>query len=200
MGLDCKMTVLGSKNGGSRQHGATEQDRTKTVVDFIVGSEVLYRAVFAHVKDCGKCDPQEVLEAYLSDRKRPKLGGLTSNGLCVLAEKYKKHFPGKVKDETVREFYWRIGTVGGLLENASFLSPEEMISGILVMYRMWLDSPKSFREDWARRELQAAAAAKKSPYAEIFAGLIELKKSGPYGMPDRTELLNLATVAYVLGS
>lgn len=45
MGLDCTVTVKGSRNGGSRQNGAPEGDQSRPVSGFICGSEVYYRVL-----------------------------------------------------------------------------------------------------------------------------------------------------------
>ena len=84
MALTCVITVKG--HGRDKpQLGSLKNDQTRVVKDFIKGVDSYYRTVFNHVQSCHRCDPQEVLEAYLTDRNRPKFGGLTSAGLAKLA-------------------------------------------------------------------------------------------------------------------
>lgn len=200
MSLDCVITVKGA---GEPSQSRPTNDQTRTVSDFLVGVDAYYRAVFNHVKACNKCDPQEILEEYLKDRNRPKFCGTTSKGLMTLAERYLKQFPTKVRPETVREFKWRIGSISGLINFIPDATPEEIVSGALVILENWRDN------DFARGGILAeiirldldGAEKLNWPYTEFFKGLHMMGKPRKNAkLPKREDLMQLAQIAYVMGS
>jgi len=83
--LDCIITVKGN---GIGKYGHSKKDRIGSVSEFCVDNLVLYRAVFKHLKECNKCDPNDVLKTLLLRRK----DGLVTGSLAELAVRYKRNF------------------------------------------------------------------------------------------------------------
>jgi len=78
--LNCTITV--------KKKGRLKKDWTGTIKEAIKDWDTFYRAVFNHVKNCDKCDANEVLQAYWQLRQKPKHKGRTSAGLAKLACQY----------------------------------------------------------------------------------------------------------------
>jgi hypothetical protein len=83
--LDCIITVKGN---GVGKYGRSKKDRTGYVSEFCVDNTFFYRAIFKHLKECNKCDPNDVLKTLLFRRK----DGLVTGSLAELAVKYKRNF------------------------------------------------------------------------------------------------------------
>lgn len=80
--MDCTIVI--------KKKGQLKYDWTGTIKEAIKDWDVYYRAVFNHVKDCDKCDPDDVLRAYWELRQSPKHEGRTSVGLAALAYRYRR--------------------------------------------------------------------------------------------------------------
>ncbi len=197
MSLDCVVYVR--RNGTVRS--GSKRDMASRVGDLIKGSEACYRAVINHAKKCSKCDPQEILEAYLNDRQRPKLGGLTSMGLVNLADRYAKFFPGRVKPETVQEFKWRIGKFSFLVRFEQELGAENMVRGAMMIHKAWADSrtPDGFFEENIKREMDRSEVYH-SKYYWLFETIAILAANGIKIPPNRDELLKIAVISEVMAS
>ncbi len=105
MSLDCTITIPA---GGS--HGSPRTDRTGPLSQFITDNEVHYRAISKHLKECGTCDPREILERFLENRF-VRMHGRTSGLLVRMAVAYRKKFADRVPEETLRTFIVRgLGT------------------------------------------------------------------------------------------
>lgn len=105
MSLDCTIVIPGV-DAGVRGNGAPKVSKTGPVRDFLKDSEHYYRAVWRHVRGCGACDPKEVLDGFLENRKTRHFGQ-TSSLLVAMAEKYQKGFPLRIPNSLVREYVVR---------------------------------------------------------------------------------------------
>lgn len=105
MSLDCTIVIPGV-DAGVRGNGAPKVSKTGPVRDFLKDSEHYYRAVWMHVRGCGACDPKEVLDGFLENRKTRHFGQ-TSSLLVAMAEKYQKGFPLRIPNSLVREYVVR---------------------------------------------------------------------------------------------
>ena len=176
--MDCVITVKGN---GAGRNGNFKTDQTRTIRDFIVDNTVVYPKVLGHLKDCDKCDPVEVLKAYLERRVRePKFKGMTSNGLVDLALKYERLFKKKriqYDVELVNEFLWRSHSLD---DHADRLGVRGIAKGFML----------AIQDD--ARTAQRIVDFAKSPVVKYVGKLImELK-----GVPD--ELEDLVKVAEVM--
>lgn len=83
--MDCLLEIKGYHPDSSGKMGQPKYTRTKTIREWIVDSDYIYRCVYNHVKDCPKCNPREVINSYIDRRDF-----FISAGLLKLAEKYGK--------------------------------------------------------------------------------------------------------------
>ena len=138
----CMMTVKGD---GVGKYGKPKKDVTMTVTEFLVDNGVYYAAVYQHLRGCEaspRCDPQQVLEAYLARRtkapKNPKVPfselGMTSKGLAQLASKYLRAFPA-VRKETAHEIIARSGDLESILKSADGMSRPFLVMGLNMAFK-----------------------------------------------------------------
>lgn len=136
MALDCVITIPGTDQG-ARGNGAPKLTKVGPVHDFLKDSEHYYRAVWKHVKECGTCDPADVLRGFLANRDARQFGQ-TSTMLVEMAEKYRRHFGERIPEELVREFIIRSATSWETFEDRiSRLSPEEIVRAHDLYVEAW---------------------------------------------------------------
>lgn len=112
--MDCVITIKGYGSGKRAKQGKTAKDKTGPVRDFIKDLESYYRGVYQHCVECDKCDKNEILRGFLTNRiVRHK--GIASDLITKYALKYAK-FPG-VDQDLVNEFLWRCQLPSTLLLN-----------------------------------------------------------------------------------
>ena len=141
MSLDCVITVDG-KDKGLGGNSRPKHSKTKPVSDFLRDSYVYYRAVFKHLKSCGKCDPQEALEGFLKNRAG-KQRGLTSGMLVKMAERYRKAFPDRVSEKIVKEFTIRsLNSWSSFELRADGLSEQEIVRAHDIGVEAWKESTR----------------------------------------------------------
>jgi hypothetical protein len=162
--------------------------------------------IFKHAKDCTKCDPEEILRAYLNDRQRAKFFGCTSKGLVGLALKYMKAFPGKIQDATFKEFMWRIGDPAALDEYSINLTPEQMMKGLKVMFDFYIGK-RATEPNWHTiaesccRWRNGVRVELGGPYRTLIRAVAAIYDAGAYEFPqDEKELMDLATVCSIMES
>ncbi len=141
--MDCEIRVPAG-DGGLRR------DAVGPVSSFLKDSEIYYRAVWKHVKQCRRCDPAEVLRGFLANRDA-RHRGQTSALLVTMAEKYRRAMPDRVPAELVREFVIRCASSWEAFEDrVDDLSPEEIVR-----------SHDAYMAAWKSEVLESADAARK---------------------------------------
>jgi hypothetical protein len=207
MALDCILTCKGHGQVGGSHRGGTKADSTRPLREFISGSDTYYKMIFKHAKDCTKCDPEEILRAYLNDRQRAKFFGCTSKGLVQLAFKYMKQFPGKIRDDTFKEFMWRIGDPIYLDEYSVNLSPEQVLNGLKVTFDFYVarrakdPTSQPISADIKNRWKNGHQVDIDGPYKELIRAVATIYDAGIFDFPqDRQELEKLAVVCSVMNS
>ncbi len=124
------------------------------VSSFLKDSEIYYRAIWKHVRACGRCDPAEVLRGFLANRDA-RHHGKTSTILIEMAEKYKRAMPDRVPDELVREYVIRSATSWDVFEDrVTSLSAEEIVRSHDMYMKAWkaevLEDGKKPRKNGSR--------------------------------------------------
>jgi hypothetical protein len=99
------------------------RDWRGTIREAIKDWDDFYEAVFNHVKDCDKCDPNEVLQAYWELYQQPKYGGETSASFLRMAMRYKR-IGADVK--LVKKFVAHAGYPGDILKYVHLFEDEEL--------------------------------------------------------------------------
>jgi hypothetical protein len=101
--MDCIITIKGN---GVGRYGKPKKDRTGPVREFVVDNQYFYNIIYRHLKECDKCNPEEILRLYLA--RRIHRGDQMVTGLLVeLAMKYARHF--KIDPALIIEYKWRCG-------------------------------------------------------------------------------------------
>lgn len=193
MSVDCEITVPGA-DAGARGNGAPKQTKVGPVSAFLKDSEHYYRAVFKHVKECGRCDPAEVLRGFLANRDA-RHRGQTSNLLIRMAEKYKRQFGDRVPDELVREFVVRGATAWeSYEERVGSLSPEEVVRSHDMYMAAW---KQEVLEEGAKGRRKGSRLKRLWPFhrGQGSIGWLNDKERSHLGMEVPAEVLRAAAMS-----
>lgn len=87
--MDC---IIYIEAGGNPRYDGMTKPFSGPVRTALRHRTKFYNAVFQHLRECKKCDPNNVLRAYLKSRNTPKHKGLISGDLEKLAAKYQHNF------------------------------------------------------------------------------------------------------------
>ena len=188
MSLDCVITVRGNGTG----RGSPRRDAAAPVRDFLTDLTGYYRAVFKHVMSCEDCRPDDVRRRYLARRDSlRKFGGMTTKGLCHLAQKYEADPRKPVDPALVDEFFVRSGYPELLATRRLRLEQEAL--GLQFMWRRWASH---VREGEARPR-KAWASPARTRYAGAEDALAALWNAGA-GMPGLGEIAEMAVCSEVM--
>lgn len=120
------------------------KDRERPVRGFLTDLSKYYTLVFQHVKECNKCDSNEVLRRMLNRRSELKrFSGVTSNGLVKLAVKYEGLKENPANSLLVDEFYVRCANWELTLQRQ--LTDKQLIRALRYLWISWeLESQNNY--------------------------------------------------------
>lgn len=186
--MDCEIFIEGK---GTSRSGNLKNDWRGTVRQAIKDWDVFYRAVLKHVRDCDKCDPTEVLQAYWDLRQGPKHGGQTSIGLASLAMRYKRI---GADPELVKKFVSNTGYPDTVIKYAHLFNDKELYGALCQQLQFALNKHgnKDWQYDSVVREIDAYLTKKQRPFLygvmQVFSSRI---------IPPYEDVRRLAVVAEV---
>ncbi len=136
MSIDCEIVVPGF-DAGARDDGAPKISKTGPLRDFLRDSDHYYRAVWKHARTCVVCDPAEILDGFLENRKK-KHFGQTSSLLVSMAEKYRRKIPDRVPEAVVREYVIRsMSSWPTFADRVSALSVDDILRAESLYLESW---------------------------------------------------------------
>jgi hypothetical protein len=181
--LDCTITV--------KKKGQLKQDWTGTIKEAIKDWDVFYRAVFNHVKDCDKCDPDEVLQAYWELRQKPRHGGRTSVGLAALAYRYSKL---GTDPDLVKKFIAKSGVV---IRYAQIFTDEELYQVLCddINHEFQVRPTSTWIFSGKAREIMRYLEKWHRPFLHGVAHVFEAELMPPYEDVERLAVVAEVTVS-----
>lgn len=180
----CRLSVKGAGRGAS--NGRPASDKEGPVREFIKNNSYYFRLVERHLRECGSCDPGEVLRAYLEGREAPHLGGQVSGELMDMCLRFRKRDPGRVPESLVKEYVSRTmeSSPKSFLRHGMVLSEGDVLSAFRREFSLWrVRSAK----DWSRRSSLDQAAPVRS-YRPLDSLQEELERRGSGGEHARLAL------------
>jgi len=124
---ECKITVVRKKG-----------PETGPVSSFVKDDEVLYRAVWGHLRGCKKCDVNKIMRLYLANRDGKKKRGLTTKTLSDYVFRHART-SFDIDQELVKQFVLRCPDIRVTIDQQNLLTIEEVIRTFALCQHEWLN-------------------------------------------------------------